>query len=201
MDDHRPEMDPDLAEALGGDIFAALQREMRPGERVLWKSRQHQRLFGSGSIAAWFFAIPWTAFSLFWTGMAYFLTRSNGAPSDPMAVLFPAFGLPFVAIGVGMLTQPFLRYFGAKYTVFAVTNQRVIRLFKRDSVLVQSVPAERIGKVKIIEDDDAHGTLSFKLKGKAGDYEPKGSKFVLHEVDDVDRAKKLIRELAKSAKD
>ena len=201
MDDLKSDMESELVDALGGDALAELQREMQPGERVLWKSKQHPRLFGIASMATWLFAIPWTGFALFWMGMAWFITRSGEGPTDTIAYLFPLFGLPFVLIGLSMFAKPVLRYFGAKYTVFAVTNQRVIRLFKRKGVLTQSVPPERIGKVKIIEDDDGYGTISFKLKGKAGDYEPKGSRFVLYEVEDVDRAKKLIRDLAKSAKD
>lgn len=185
----------------GEDAFVALKRELQPGERILWQSRQNPRFFGSGSIATWLFAIPWTAFALFWMGMAWFLTRMGGEPVEPIAYLFPLFGLPFVLIGLGMFVKPVLNYFGSKYTVFAVTNQRVIRLFKRKGVLTQSVSPKRIGKVKVLDEDDGSGTIQFRLKGKAGDYEPKGMRFVMRDVDNVDQAKRYIRDLAQTSKD
>ena len=114
--------------------------------------------------------------------------------------LFPFFGLPFILIGLGMFARPVLRNIAAKYTIFAVTNQRVIRLLKRKNILVQSVPPHRIGQVTVFRGKE-QGTVSFKLKGKAGDYEPKGARFVLYEVDDVSRAEDLIRDLKKSADD
>ena len=200
MQDQNSRLDPRLVDAYGGTIEAALQLEMRAGERILWKSRQHPKLFGSGSIAAWLFAIPWTAFALFWTGMAWSITRSGDGPQDSMSYLFPFFGIPFILIGLGMFGRPVLRNIAAKYTILAITNQRVIRFLKRKNILVQSVPPHRIGQITVLRGKE-HGTVSFKLKGKAGDYEPKGARFVLYEVEDVGQAEDLIRDLKRSATD
>jgi len=71
--------------------------------------------------AIYFFAIPWTAFSLFWTGMASMVLKQS-----IWFFPFPMFGLPFIAIGFFMLATPFLRYKDAKNTVYLITNKRLI---------------------------------------------------------------------------
>jgi hypothetical protein len=52
-----------------------------------------------------FFAIPWTLFSCIWTSAALFgaMTAIREKGSSLWVLAFPLFGLPFVAIGIGML--------------------------------------------------------------------------------------------------
>ena len=180
--------------------ITALKQELRPGERIAWQSIQYPRLTGA-PMAIFLFAIPWTAFALFWIGTAWFMTRSVDGATDPLAMVFPLFGLPFVFVGMGMMATPFLRYISAKRTIFAVTNQRIIRLYKRKGVLCQSVPAKRIGKVKLFDGKDGHDTLQITLKGKAADFEPKGAKFVIRDIKNAEAAKKFIKRLAEQSSD
>ena len=47
----------------------ALERELHGNERVLWSGKQLARV-SWGGLAIWLFAVPWTAFAVFWTVMA-----------------------------------------------------------------------------------------------------------------------------------
>ena len=55
----------------------ALHRELREGEKVVWQGMKLARVEPKG-FAIYFFAIPWTAFSLFWTAMAAWGTSAMG---------------------------------------------------------------------------------------------------------------------------
>lgn len=67
------------------------------------------------------FAIPWTAFSLFWTAMASMVLKQS-----LWFFPFPMFGIPFIVVGCFMLYAPFLRYKQSKETIYLITNKRLI---------------------------------------------------------------------------
>jgi hypothetical protein len=52
------------------DLDSILRRELMPGERLLWSGRSQPGKL-KAAFAIWFFAIPWTAFALFWEAMAF----------------------------------------------------------------------------------------------------------------------------------
>ena len=62
----------------------ALQRELRSGERVLWRGRRLPRVAWEG-LFIWVFAIPWTAFSLFWTVTAFAGARARAGRAQRSA--------------------------------------------------------------------------------------------------------------------
>jgi hypothetical protein len=77
------------------------------------------------------FAIPWTAFSLFWEAMAFGIwinksEQANGNIEQVLGIIFPLFGLPFVLIGLGMLSAPFILLARARKTVYAITDRRIL---------------------------------------------------------------------------
>ncbi|MGL4242249.1 MAG: hypothetical protein ACRCTI_14160, partial [Beijerinckiaceae bacterium] len=85
------------------------------GEKLLWAAQPDVRWAVLASCAIWMFAIPWTAFSLFWEAMPlgalyeYYTGTRIGAPKGaPIAMMwvFALFGIPFVAIGFGMMLAP-----------------------------------------------------------------------------------------------
>ncbi len=83
-----------------------VDRELEPGERVEWIEMPIPRFFTPASTAIFLFAIPWTAFAVFWIcGAAGFKLpdfRQGGFE------LFPLFGVPFVLIGLAMLLSVLL---------------------------------------------------------------------------------------------
>ena len=71
------------------------------------------------------FGIPFTAFALFWLG----LTAGFGGGAGPGPPgFFVLFGIPFVIIGLGMLTSPFWMFLKALRTAYAITDRRALTL-------------------------------------------------------------------------
>lgn len=167
-------------------LETALRKELRAGERLLWSGRMIGRV-GLAQMAIWLFAIPWTAFALFWTSMAWLMTRS--IPNDPMGIFFPLFGVPFILIGLGMMVSPFLRSLSAKFTVFGVTDQRVIRLFLRKSLRTESIEADQVGATTRTERADGSGSIRITVRHDASG---RPTKFTLGPVADIRAAERAL---------
>lgn len=140
----------------------ALREEMRDGEILRWQGMKLARIEPKG-FGIWAFAIPWTAFSLFWTAMASLATVATSQNVGFLGWAFPLFGLPFILIGLGMLASPFLPYFQRGRILFAVTDQRVLELRMGRDLTVKSVPTSRIGDIVRHESSDATGSVEIAL--------------------------------------
>lgn len=176
------------------DRFEALLRqELAPGERLLWHARAIPRT-KRGSLAIVLFAIPWTAFAIFWTVMAFTLPRMGGE-TGLMTWLFPAFGLPFIAVGLFMFAKPLLSRIAAGRTAYAVTDQRVIQLMAGKGILSESVPLAKITTLTRHEKRDGSGTLQIKLTDSPFvDARQRMTGFDLGVVPDIRRAEQVLRQ-------
>ena len=181
-------------------LALALERELRPGERVIWQERQFARI-SYMSFAIYLFAIPWTAFALFWTAMAATGVQSVDEDVGLMGWAFPLFGVPFIAVGVGMLSSPFLPLFNKGKVLFAITSERVIKIrLGRRSLNVETVHARRIGAIKRMERPDGSGTLGFIVGTHLdSDGDKHTERFVMDNIADVLHAQELIEEIAEKA--
>ncbi|MBT8389756.1 MAG: hypothetical protein HKM91_04380 [Altererythrobacter sp.] len=179
----------------------ALSREMRSGERVVWQGRQIARVASSG-FGIYFFAIPWTAFALFWTAMASWGASEMQSGTGALSWAFPLFGVPFILVGLGMLSAPFLPLFNKGKVLFAVTNQRLIRIRLGRKLVTKSVPARRIGPVERSENRDGIGSLRIAVKvGIDSDGDRQTEYFEIGEVHDVLGAHDEVAELGRRAAD
>ena len=154
-------------------LEVALSRELLDGERVVWKGMKLARV-EARSFAIWLFAIPWTAFALFWMAMAGLFTV--GTNSDPFSWIFPLFGLPFVLIGLGMMAKPFLSFFQRGRILFAVTDQRVLKLSMGGDLTVNAVPADKIRDSVRRESKDGSGTIDLTLSADIVGYNGRPSR-------------------------
>ncbi|NMW32049.1 hypothetical protein HKD42_08250 [Altererythrobacter sp. RZ02] len=149
-------MEPPFANA---PLDRALNRELTRGERILWQGRPIPRIQWS-MFGIWVFAIPWTAFALFWTAMAYAGTQSaTNEEWSWLSLAFPLFGVPFIVVGLGMMAAPLYPLYAARKVIFAVTDQRLIKLTLRKSLTSITIPAERVGLITRKERSDGSGTL------------------------------------------
>lgn len=181
------------------DSFEALLRqELGRGERLLWHSRAIPRA-KRGSLAIFLFAIPWTAFAVFWTVMAFTMTRIAGE-TGLMAWAFPAFGLPFIAVGLFMFGRPLLSRIAAGRTVYGVTDQRVIQLMAGKGVMSESVPLAKIATLTRHERRDGSGSLRIAVDdGFAVPASKRVTGFELGEVPQVQRAEQVLRQAMEQA--
>lgn len=150
------------------ELDRLIQRE-QAGERRLWAGRSSPRAAFWATVGIWLFAVPWTAFALFWETMA--LGVLLFAPRPPETGLwavagmgvFALFGLPFVVIGFGMLATPWLAARDAARTAWVVTDARVMRMKAGRAREYHSWTAQQIVSVRRRERADGAGdlTLSF----------------------------------------
>ena len=178
-------------------LALALDRELRRGERVVWEQRQIARV-AYPAFAIYLFAIPWTAFALFWTAIASAGASSMDDESGFIIWAFPLFGVPFILIGLAMLGSPFLPLLSKGKVLFAVTNQRIIKLRLGRTINVESVPAERIGMIHRNERPDGSGSLKVAVGiGRDSDGDTRTEYLNIGEVADVLTAHDLIADLGK----
>src|SRR5215216_317047 len=95
-----------MTEHIPSALQQRLQRELLPGERVVWQARPAPSSRALTGASAFLFGIPFVAFALFWTWGA---THSDG-PAGGRKAGFGWFGYlwggMFVAIGASMLLTP-----------------------------------------------------------------------------------------------
>lgn len=144
------------------ELEAVLRRELLPGEQLAWTGRPDPSRM-KAAFAMWFFAIPWTAFALFWETMALSPWFASRGPPDGMTmligVIFPLFGVPFVLIGFWMLAMPFRARKQAAVTIFGLTDRRILKVSagrKRESA---SVLFSQMGPIDVTTDAQGYGTL------------------------------------------
>lgn len=103
-----------------GAAQALLERQIAPGERLLWSGRP-QKLHGPRG-AGRLFAVFFLGFACFWELMAL-QTLTLGA--GLFGILFPLFGIPFILVGIKLL---FPQVGGPKpeEIAYAITDQRVL---------------------------------------------------------------------------
>jgi hypothetical protein len=139
------------------------------GERMLWAARPDKRIAGLLSFGIWLFAIPWTAFALFWTAFpmsALFemYTGVNiGAPKGTPPIImwvFAIFGVPFVLVGIGMLLAPFAAIRSGWRTLYVLTNKRLAVLEGGRTVHVVNIRPDEISGLSRKEGPDGRGTLT-----------------------------------------
>ncbi len=108
--------------------------ELTPGEALLWAGQPAPGRMARMGIVPMLVGIPFTAFALFWTaGAGGFALLFGGVAHQAGAgafaalpLVFPLFGLIFVAAGVGMLLSPLWLTLKAGRTLYAVTDKRVL---------------------------------------------------------------------------
>jgi hypothetical protein len=157
------------------EVQQTVERELEPGERVAWAGQPDPRRYARGSWGIALFGIPWTAFAVFWVAMASGILWGNGnAGNGPPLVFrigFPLFGVPFVLVGLGMLSAPYWARRSAAGTVYAVTDKRAIAFeagFR--SRTVKSYHPADLRQISRVERDDGSGDLILAELIPAGPY-------------------------------
>jgi hypothetical protein len=146
------------------------------GERMVWAGQPSPRAAMTGGWAIWLFAVPWTAFALFWEATAVGALLRN-APRPRGDGFGPAFmvlwGIPFVLLGLAMLLSPFWLARQARRSVYVLTDKRLalLRSGFRGTTVRSVWPAELLA-IERTEAADGSGTLKLDFgtgKDKDGD--------------------------------
>lgn len=192
------------APSLSPLLEQSLRRELLAGERLLWSGQPRAGKLKRG-FGIWLFAIPWTAFALFWETMALLpwsaSTHTPTAIQWSFGVIFPLFGLPFVAIGLWMLWQPIRAMRRAGATAYGLTDRRLLRVTEARDRKVQSLVLHQIGPIDRRESRDGFGDLRIQTHSRVdSDGDRVTERFEVLGVPDVARLERLLLEnLPKSA--
>jgi hypothetical protein len=141
-----------------------LDRELEKKEPIRWMGQPKPRFWGNReSVSQFLFSIPWTAFALFWTGVA-----ATGVLSDKefdwrfqVEYIFPLWGLPFILIGLFLMSAPLRHWNTLRKTLYVVTDRRAIVLVAKRSIEVKSYFGDDLDSLSRIERKDGTGSILF----------------------------------------
>ena len=121
-----------------------VERELRDGEDLLWVGKPKPIWFRNGILGQFLFAIPWTSFAIFWVASAAQAGGGFGGVAGWIGFVFPLFGVPFILIGLGMLSSPLRDLVLQKRTVYAMTDQRAFVFSGIRSVKIETYEDEEL---------------------------------------------------------
>jgi len=135
------------------NLASQIERELSPGERLLWNGKPKQGLCLRPADAFMIpFSLLWCGFAIFWE----FSAMSHGAP-----VFFMLWGIPFIAIGLYIV---FGRFFVdaqmRERTYYGVTNERLIIVSGLFSRQTKSLPLHTLSDLSLTERADGSGTIT-----------------------------------------
>ena len=164
-----------------------VDNELESGERIRWIEQPKPQFFSPASTGAFLFAIPWTAFAIFW------MYGASQSPSD----VFPLFGIPFVLIGIGMLSSPLWVYYQSSKTVYVITDRRAITIEGGRSYTIRSYPPDKLQNIYRRERKSGIGDIIISFdswKDSDGDTRKKDLGFM--NIREPKHVEKLLKNLA-----
>jgi hypothetical protein len=185
---------------LSDELRTSVESELNSQEQIIWVEQPDSWRLARATLPVLLFAIPWTAFALFWTSMAA-VGVGQGAGMGPLRWAFPLFGVPFIVIGLGMLSSPYWAFRSAKRSVYILTTQRAILLHGGwFSINVRSFEPAALTSLDRKQRRDGSGDLIF-----THDWRPHnnghaaGNNVGFVAVRDVKHVEDLVRTLAQQA--
>lgn len=190
---------------LPAHLARSAERETR-GERIDWVGRPDAKSAARWGMLVWIFALPWLYFTVQWelTSLGLLMQElSHGTSKTPVVflVVFALWGLPFIGVGLGMLSTPLWLYRMATATAYIITDKRIVSVRRqRGEIAVSSIEPSRI--VTLTRTGSAAGRSTLRIVlGKTTDSD--GDETDLAEtfwlVEDAARAEQLIEALRRPA--
>lgn len=180
------------------ELATLVDAELGKGERIVWIGQPIPSRLARSTLPIVLFGIPVTAFAFFWIVTASGI-RGLGFPGP--SCFFVLFGIPFVLVGLGMLTSPVWMYLKAGRTVYAVTDRRALvidgGLF--GGMTVRSFePASMTGLTRT-QFADGSGNLIFQREYRPGGRHGRFIAIGFFAIPDVKAVEDHIRELVRKA--
>ena len=175
--------------------------ELASGERLLWSGQPAARPFVLKTLPIVVFGIPWTAFAIFWTVAASGLIFHT---SSKPPIFFPLFGLPFVAIGVAMLSSPIRAIGKARRIVYVLTDRRAVIFERRRATRIRSFGPKELARAHRRQRRDGSGDVLFSDEPDVppfqGDSErPQREVVGFLGIPDVQAVERMVRDVARKA--
>jgi hypothetical protein len=183
-----------------------IERELSPGERLVW-SGQPRGGFRLRAADAFLipFSVAWCGFAVFWEVMALKIAGKGG---DPIAAVFPLFGVPFVIVGLYLVFGRFVVDARVRErTFYGITNERIIIVSGLFGRRTKSLNLRTLSDISLTERPDGSGTITFGPSHPLGHWFASGAwpgagQYTAPGFHMIDRAKEIydvIRQAQKSA--
>ena len=138
------------------------RQEMRPHERLVWADRPIAKVRGAPALGRIVFGLLFAGFAVFWTSSAWLMTRGV---AGGFGVFFPLFGVPFIAVGAGIVVAGLKSWRDGGGTVYALTEERVLIISGGRTRTVRSLDLSAIRGVERVEGEGGSGTISLLVAG------------------------------------
>ncbi|GAB4150416.1 MAG: hypothetical protein Tsb009_25240 [Planctomycetaceae bacterium] len=156
------------ASQLSFNMQDRIDSELESGETVVWAGQPLPGQFARRAIPVALFGIPFTAFSIFWIVTAAVGIGEGFQQGDDFVpkifACFPLFGVPFLLVGLGLVSAPYWAARRARKTLYALTNRRAI-IWEAGwwkSVTIRSFRGDDLKKMIRKERSDGTGDLIFE---------------------------------------
>ncbi len=138
-----------------------VENELNEEEQILWGGQPAPKRLAAKKLPLFFFAIPWTAFSLFWM---YAASGFSVPFSGDGFSLFSLFGIPFLLIGIAMLSTPLWAMRNAKRTVYILTNRRAVIFAGGFNTTISSYSPGQLYSTTRKQNPDGSGDILFNTE-------------------------------------
>jgi hypothetical protein len=132
----------------------AIQRELKPEEKLLWNGQPQGGIKLRASDALMIpFSLMWGGFAIFW---------EVGVITTKAPFFFKLWGIPFVLVGLYMIFGRFIVDAKSReQTSYAVTSQRILIVCELLGRKVKSLNLRNVPEVTLAEKSDGSGTITF----------------------------------------
>ena len=188
---------------LAPSLRRRVEAELKPGERVLWAGMPGPLQSLLPSLLLFVFGVGWSSLAFTWETVAIAgalgLGSETGGMSRGMAADFAVFGLPFVAVGVGLMGAPFYAALRAFLTAHVVTDRRLLTVTGGSRASVESRSPDRLTTLSRRDGPAGRGTLRLGYgTEKDSDGDTRSIEDRWPDVPDVALAEDAVRSLAAS---
>lgn len=176
-----------------------VSRELEPGETVIWCDRPVPKYFTEASIPAFVIGIPWTLL------LGFLLWASLGLPPFDLqdcqncdnsdGIVSAIIMLPFVFLGLLMLTAPISCRNMSFKTLYVVTDRRAIVINAWKKLKVKNVMPESLARLILEENKDGTGHIYIETESHSNRIGPSKIELFL-DVRESGKVEALLRELA-----
>ena len=128
-------------------------------ENLLWCGAPSvKQRFSVKDTPTFLFGIPFLLFAIFWTTMA-----ASAASEGPFGVIFPLFGVPFIAVGVFMVfILPYKSVKNRNNAVYAITDKKVYILYDNSKQRLISYERYQLSNITVEIKDGNTGNIRFQ---------------------------------------
>jgi hypothetical protein len=142
-----------------------IRAELQQGENLVWAGRPRPDLMMRSAFFLVPFGLVFGGFAAFWIVMASTIVGKAANVGGPAVFdFFPLCGLPFLLVGLFMVSSPYWLRRKAQRTLYALTNQRAL-IWEPGffgSFTLRNYTAAGLGRMSRTERADGSGDLVFE---------------------------------------